>query len=314
MPQAASDLAPKAPPHRITVIAKKAFELIQQALYYTALVLAKLVILPILFCATTLATLSLCVGELFQLFVLPHLESIHDELIRVIIIAAKFGFGRRDEVLQKADSDPKSPEYILIRPKQERKEALPILIAPGYLDEAETLRDLGRRLADGSGCPVILAKYYNRLKPIPALSHDLERIAKVVKHDGIITIGHSMGGLTTTGWILEKRPKVKLRITIGTPHYGTVMAHFGILGECGKEMRPNSHYLQKLHTEEAVNLLREIPSLHIYSATDHVVPYLGKLPHGEQYRCNRNVGHLGVREEEDVIQKLLDAINKAHLT
>lgn len=306
---------------RISDVAESVLWLVKQAGYHGTLLIGKAVIIPIL-CTATLVVITVVAGAILLQYVvkpgvsalLPHLSSVLDELLKILPIAVKFGFGFKGEELQKTTLGVDGPEFVRIIPKASQEGKLPILYAPGYLDEPETLKSECRKLAEASGCTIYIVKYRDKFQSIENHAKDvstvIEEIFEERKSRDLIVFGHSMGGLSTGTAIRDAidLTHIKLWVTMGTPFFGTEMAQVGI-GECARQMQPESQFIKEFHADPR---LQQVPSLHIYSKTDHVVPFKGVPAFGKVYECTGNKGHLGIRQTKEVRDKLLEVIEKAH--
>ena len=72
-----------------------------------------------------------------------------------------------------------------------------------------------------------------------------------------VIVGHSMGGLALRAWLRREhlqaiQPDLHRCITIGTPHFGTLMANFS-LARNARQMRCGSRWLAELAQQESLN-------------------------------------------------------------
>lgn len=299
------------------------------AAYHIALTAFKIVVIPVLialYCIVgTTVALSILISRPWnhplhkdtKATLFHHLTSLCDELREVGGIILKYGIPYNNEILQRADNEKDSPWFIKISPDKDKIKvgATPILYAPGYMDSAETLRSSGREIANRTGAPVYLATYKYLWQSIDKHAEDIARIVDRIKKDQggkqeIILMGHSMGGLATGKYIStctdEKIKKVLMWITIGTPLNGTSVANWGV-GQCAKDMRRNSPFLHGFNQNA-----KTVPSLHIYTKTDHVVPFSrSKFENGaNEFMCDAAYGHMGVRSCKKVINKIVETVNE----
>jgi dienelactone hydrolase len=310
-------------PSRISQVAEAALSLVKQVGYHGTLFAAKVVVIPVLCTAAVVVVTLVAAAILLQYVlkpgvstVLPHLRSVLDELLKILPIAAKFGFGPKGEELQKTALGVDGPEFVRITARSIQEGKLPILYAPGYLDEPETFKDECRKLAEASGCTIYIVKYRDKFQSIEEHAKDVSAVADVIfaerKSKDLIVFGHSMGGLSTATAMCNASDLTHIAgwVTMGTPFFGTEVAQVG-LGKCARQMEPNSPFLTQLHAN--ASKLTQIPSqLHIYSKTDHVVPFKDVPAFGESYECTGNKGHLGIRQTSEVRKKLLETIELAH--
>ena len=131
------------------------------------------------------------------------------------------------------------------------------------------------------------------------------RIDEVLAQSGapqLILVGHSMGGLVARAYLRRYgAARVKLLVTLGTPHGGSELARFGI-GENARQMRPGSAWLAALGAPP-------VDTLTIYSAHDNYVlpPANLELPGARRCVLDRP-GHLAMLFSPRVAQALCDGL------
>lgn len=134
------------------------------------------------------------------------------------------------------------------------------------------------------------------------------RIDEVLAQSGapqLILVGHSMGGLVARAYLRRYgAARVRLLVTLGTPHGGSELARFGF-GENARQMRPGSAWLAALGAPP-------VDTLAIYSAHDNYVlpPANLELPGARQLRIER-LGHLAMLFSPRVAQALRDGLSAA---
>lgn len=238
-----------------------------------------------------------------------HVGALAHDLTELRNITQMYGVPFEKENLSKVTAGRVVAKFIRILPSWQRANSLPILYAPGYLDNPETCRDTCRRLANRTGCPVYIPKYRRLFQSIEEHAKDVssvkERMLQETDKTGFIFAGHSMGGLATGLSLARDKGACKLWITIATPHLGTMLAIIAP-GACGREMKPNSAIIRELHGS---SFLKKIPKLCIYTLHDQLVrPHsakaLTKRAHAQNYRCKKPCGHLAVRSQPDVEEKM----------
>lgn len=325
---------PKKPPQntanqRISAIAHKALQAMQTTTYKGALILAKAIAIPLqlalLAAVAAAAALSVLVSLPLRLVVdtkssltpFHHMASTIDGIWEVVKITYHLGEFPDSERTQLADDKPDSPKFVRITPSTLSSKP-PILYAPGYLDSPDTLRDTCRQLAEDLQTPVYIVKYRSRFQSIEEHTKDIarveERIIADTERNDVILIGHSMGGINTGRYIQQLDPeqvKVKLWITLASPLEGTPLAKFGI-GKCTQDMHPDSDVIDKIQSQVALD---KIPSLHVYTLTDGVVPARSASggPKGTihaTYQCQQPYSHLGMRSKPEVDAEIKSAILK----
>ncbi|MDB5099017.1 MAG: lipase [Cyanobacteria bacterium RYN_339] len=82
-------------------------------------------------------------------------------------------------------------------------------------------------------------------------------------------VGYSLGGLVARYAIQRLGSPVARLVTIATPHQGTWIAH-GLRNVAGREMRPNSPFLQDLERDWAETACK-VPTLAIWTPFDGIV-------------------------------------------
>lgn len=316
---------------KITQIAFCALQFVENMAFHTGLLIVKIIVIPIecsllviVATATALSILFSCpctytFEEGMQPTLFHHCAAFLDEICQVIRITFNYGIVCNHGGLQNADDAEGSPQFVLIQPRSQTQSGTnaPILYAPGYLDTPETLLETCGRLADACESPVYLVKYRSLFQSIEEHARDVERVAERIFRDSqqfdLVLAGHSMGGLVTGRYILQstnEQVNVKLWITIGSPLQGTPLAHLGI-GECARQMRPNSETIHLLQESQCLDV---IPSLHIYSLTDHIVPSPSAQrrdsPLAENHLCTRPLGHIGIRACSETEHQIVQAIHR----
>lgn len=320
--------------NKMTSVMQWSFQSLRATFAQAGLIVIKAMLIPVIIATAVTASIFLTISYLWtRVFSrsLPekeavslshHLTSILNDIQEWGRIFIDYGKSMPGEQLQLASNQPNSPTFLLIEPENRRQEALPILYAPGYLDEAETMRSSARRIANQTGCPVYLVNYRSRFQSIEEHSQDVGQvIARMCQDRGkehFIAMGHSMGGLTTGHYIAQHaKEKVRLWITIGSPLQGSPLAKLAALfrmGVCARDMVPHSPFLRRFKQSLAEEL-KEVPALHIQSKTDFVVPYESATRETcheriQNHVSSRVVGHLGVRCCPHIEEKIAQEIEK----
>lgn len=105
----------------------------------------------------------------------------------------------------------------------------------------------------------------------------VERLCARTGHDKIVIVAHSMGGLAARAYLrVHGSRRIAKVITLGTPHHGTGLAHFGV-GLNTHQMRWTateqeglaSEWLRKLASDESPLIHRLFVS--IYSHHDNII-------------------------------------------
>lgn len=193
----------------------------------------------------------------------------------------------------------------------------------------------GRRLAPGTGTPVVLVHGYtqNRVNflalaracaragvgPVYGFNYpwfasipgNAARLARFVERTRRETgaplvdlVAHSLGGLVAMEYLATGgRDRVRRLVTIASPHAG-VPWQGPILGAAGSAMRAGSPYLV-----DRAELPVPVPCLSIYSTHDNIVhpPSTSGLAHrGAQDLAVEHVGHLTILFDPAVLRAVVD--------
>ncbi|MCC6143577.1 MAG: alpha/beta fold hydrolase [Candidatus Hydrogenedentes bacterium] len=113
-----------------------------------------------------------------------------------------------------------------------------------------------------------------------------------VRGGEIDLVCHSLGGLVARTYLQELGGARRVRrcVTLGTPHYGTYNAYW-LPDRVGREMRPGSHVLRRLH--ETRDACANVDMLSIIAGSDNlVIPRIFARHEREAYIPN--LGHMGM--------------------
>lgn len=165
-------------------------------------------------------------------------------------------------------------------PPAEEAARVPVLLVPGWNDDAASLAPLRDRFVEaGWEAHRVLAMEF--ADPVGSNDDHAREIARAVESLRAVTgaetvdvVAHSMGGLALRHYLqfLDGAGAVRRAVFLGTPHRGTVLAILA-WGDGGREMVPGSDFLQRLNQDpglpegvEALSLrtpldLRLVPAL-----------------------------------------------------
>lgn len=133
-------------------------------------------------------------------------------------------------------------------------EAVPVVLVPGWSDEANTLEPLRIRFLD-AGWSDTRVRIVGRDDPVGSNRAHAKEIARTVEllrsltgADRVDVVAHSMGGLAVRHFLLHEggADMVRRVVFLGTPHRGTLAAMLA-WGEGGREMVPGSAFLNRLN-------------------------------------------------------------------
>lgn len=167
---------------------------------------------------------------------------------------------------------------------------VPVLLVPGWSDEASQLRALRERLI-GAGWPgerVLAIEFRDPVGSNREHARELaDALRMLLERSGTAAadvVAHSMGGLALR-YLLARDGGVPVRrvVFLGTPNRGTMAAHLA-WGAGGEEMEPGSAFLDSLNALPAVP--KTVQALSVRTPLDlRVLPgESALLPEGENVR------------------------------
>jgi len=124
--------------------------------------------------------------------------------------------------------------------------------------------------------------------------------------DKVVVVAHSMGGLVARAWLRRfGAAHVARIITLGTPHFGTDLAHLGP-GHNARQMRRDGEWLAQLDAADRAQR-RNITS--IYSYHDNIIAPQDSchLP-GARNIALSGIGHVAMGRHPDITQHILAEI------
>ncbi|RZI43072.1 alpha/beta fold hydrolase [Herbaspirillum sp. HC18] len=159
-------------------------------------------------------------------------------------------------------------------------DGLPVLLIHGYGCNSGYWHPLSKVLVKAN-----ITHYAIDLEPViggideyvPMIHEAVERLCRDSGYDRIVIVAHSMGGLATRAYLRDHGSKrIAKVVTLGTPHHGTGLAHFGV-GLNTHQMRWTateqeglaSKWLRTLQATEDPALYRLFIS--IYSHHDNII-------------------------------------------
>lgn len=207
--------------------------------------------------------------------------------------------------------------YYMLRPiglqLQPDARGLPVLLIHGYACNSGYWLPMSKLLAQAR-----ISHYGIDLEPPGASIDDYApqvqaAVARLCAETGsaqVIILGHSMGGLVARAYLRRYGDAQIARvITLGTPHHGTALAHFGP-GSNAEQMRRDSAWLDALAASEA-NTQRMLISS-IYSVHDNIIaPQDSSDLPGARNLVFGAIGHVALGRHPDIMQCALTEIQSA---
>ena len=157
---------------------------------------------------------------------------------------------------------------------------------------------------------------------VPTIHRAVETLCRETGHDKVVIVAHSMGGLASRAYLRDYGSnRIGKLITLGTPHHGTGLAHFGV-GLNTHQMRWTateqeglaSEWLRALKASENVAVYGHIVS--IYSHHDNIIsPQTSShLPGAKNIELS-GIGHVALGFDPEVqalvIREVRDAFAQA---
>jgi triacylglycerol esterase/lipase EstA (alpha/beta hydrolase family) len=201
-------------------------------------------------------------------------------------------------------SGPRMVLYRWLLPDPEPAQAataLPILLLHGVLCNAGVWLGLRRHLlARGLG-PVYTLSYGPPLASIESFADQAAaKIDAILRDTGasqVAIVGHSMGGLVARAYLRRFGPaRVRLLMTLGTPHQGSVHAYLFPGASLG-QLRPGNRWLATLNAEA----LPPVRVVALWSPHDSMVApqASARLPGADEILI-RGVGHNALLGDPEV--------------
>jgi pimeloyl-ACP methyl ester carboxylesterase len=153
---------------------------------------------------------------------------------------------------------------------------------------------------------------------VPIVHRAVEQICADTGHPRIVIVAHSMGGLVARAYLREHGDaRIARIITLGTPHHGTALAHFGV-GLNTQQMRwtaseqegLSSAWLRRLAAEEKPATYRLFVS--IYSHHDNIIsPQTSSHLPGAKNIEFHAIGHVALALNARIQAQVIDEIREA---
>ena len=136
-------------------------------------------------------------------------------------------------------------------------------------------------------------------------------VRRMTAHTGRppLVVAHSMGGLVVRAWLCSTGATQRVHhvVTIGSPHRGTWLAHFGLASNA-RQMRPDSAWLRELATREDDSVHRLFTCF--YSHCDNIVApcSAATLPDADN-RHLRGMAHVHLLQHPAVFAEVLSRLD-----
>jgi hypothetical protein len=188
---------------------------------------------------------------------------------------------------------------------------IPVLLVHGLIDNRSVFAVMRRGLRRRGFAQVCSWNYSPLLRDVEsaaaALGEHIERICQETGHEKVHVVGHSMGGLVARYLVqrLGGDRRVDTLVTLGTPHAGTLWAHF-LPTPLVRQLRPGSSLIREL-AEPAPGCSTRVTA--VYSDLDQMlVPAtVGRCDHPDLHARNvfvRGVGHMSLPINRAVLDEV----------
>jgi pimeloyl-ACP methyl ester carboxylesterase len=192
-------------------------------------------------------------------------------------------------------------------------ERLPVLLIHGYFCNRALWRPMAARLVAGGH----VVEAINLEPPFASIDDYVPRIAAAVAAlrdrtgaPQVALVGHSMGGLAARAYLRACGDEaVACVVTLGTPHRGTVHAHFG-RGRNVRQMRRDNNWLRQLAAEEPRERLERFTV--VLSMQDNIVaPQAIQTLVGVRTVRLHGLGHISLVYDAQVARIVMDTLSAA---
>jgi triacylglycerol lipase len=213
------------------------------------------------------------------------------------------------------------PFLAFSRRSPEHAEGLPVLLIHGYGCNSGYWHAMSKALLKAR-----IAHHAIDMEPViggiddyvPMIHQAIERLCSETGSKRIAVVAHSMGGLAVRAYLrVHGDKRIAKAITLGTPHHGTVLAHFGV-GLNTHQMRHTvteqegvaSEWLRALAAGEAPSVYRLFVS--IYSHHDNIIsPQTSSHLEGAKNIEFHAIGHVALALDAAVQATIIHELREA---
>jgi pimeloyl-ACP methyl ester carboxylesterase len=150
----------------------------------------------------------------------------------------------------------------------------PVLVLPGYVENAGTMWWLGRRL-ERAGFNVFLIEFPSTTcaieQNVAFLAAAIDQIRATCEGAPVAVVAHSMGGVITRTLLLSRQDHgVHSLVAIGSPFRGTHLARLGArlrMGHCVGQVIPGSEFLRRFPPTQPC----PVPTLSLIAPQENIV-------------------------------------------
>ena len=194
----------------------------------------------------------------------------------------------------------------------EKKRHNPVVLLHGFAMNRTNWIWLGRRLAARGIGPLYGTSYFSPQTIKRSARHLQQFVESVLAKEGgerVDIVAHSLGGMVARYYIerLDGAKRVHRLVTIGSPHRGTAIAHFGPLIPSAQESRIDS----PLYAEMGPVIAREgLSYTSIWSRADAIIepPESASLAPAGEDRVFDDLGHLSLLLSPRVIDTVAERL------
>jgi triacylglycerol lipase len=218
----------------------------------------------------------------------PIWRLVAQEALGLLAIGALYPFGM-------ARSDARTPR---------RREQRTVVLVHGYLSNRSALLPLAQYLRLRGLGPVLSFDYPSSEGVVPAAVALREYLRRHVRGGRIDLVCHSLGGLVARLYLQELggARRVDRCVTLGTPHGGTYNSYW-LWSRIGRELRPDSAVLERLHASRAA--ASSVDFLSIVAGSDSLVIPRVFASHEREVHVP-DVGHLAMLFAPAVMRRVAE--------